>query len=210
MTTPAIAILRSERDRKAQELEQAKSVVRDLQQAVRSIDDALAVLTGQPIADVSTRPAGQEPLKIIIERVLTDRPGLAPSEISAALSALGRPTDVNTVLGTLARAKREGLVHKSGRVWYVGPSESNTEGVMSESEKASVHTEASQQIGDVAELEDHGAVASTQVEQRPISNRGNVGSSPTVSSPSPVAQGNVAGNQSLSGPTHRPPPWITR
>lgn len=37
------------------------------------------------------------------------------------------------------------------------------------------------EFGDVAELEDHGALRSTQVEQHLIRNRENAGSSPAVS-----------------------------
>lgn len=182
--------------------------MRDLQQAVRSIDEALAILTGVPLMETAPRAAGAEPLKVIIQRILTDKPGLAPADISAALKDLGRETNVNTVLGTLHRSKDEGMFHKRGRVWYAGAGESNADDVMPENEEAPDHSEALQKFGDVAELEDQGALNKSEVAQHPIRNRENVGSSPTVSSP--IAKGLMVSASPLSVSRNPQQPWFKR
>jgi hypothetical protein len=114
-------ILRAERDKKTAELERLVDAVREIKATIRDIDAALETLSGR-IEKHQTSPnaiAERRPLKFLIEDILKAIPGLSPRAISEKLADLGRPTDVNTVLGTLSRAKRDGLVLKRGRVWYV-------------------------------------------------------------------------------------------
>lgn len=187
---PAIAVLRAERDRLHRHLEEMLENVKRVRAHLRSFDEALLVLEGtnsEPAGDHAPHAPGYKPpLKVLVREILQEFPGQSPSEIADRLAHRGRQTDINTVLGTLSRARREGIIHKRGRVWFDGAGNGATDDVISdtdESEEAPGEPEASVNAGREAELEDHGALISTQVAQHPIANRESVGSKPTTSAP---------------------------
>jgi hypothetical protein len=138
----AIDILKAERDKKLLELEQAKAAVRELNQSVNQISDALNLLTGTASQEINSRSAAREPLKYLIRKILENKPGLNPHQISIELGSVGRQTDVNTVLGTLSRARQENLIYKTNRVWYA-QDESNKDTDATDKVEASAITEAS-------------------------------------------------------------------
>lgn len=204
MENVAVLILRAERDRKASDLEAANIAVRDLKAAIKSIDEAIATISGAPIPEANHKPRSSgESLKIVISRIVTDEPGLSPSDISDRLLAIGRGTDMNTILGTLSRAKKEGLIHKDGRVWFGGPENANTYDNPETKDPAEAGSQSN--AGHVAELE------VSPDAQHPIRNRENVGSSPTVSAPFHRSMSDLpASTNAPAAPTNpRVPPWMS-
>lgn len=128
--TAAVKILREERDKKASEIDALVARVRILKSDVKTLEDAIATLEDAlpaPVASTGPRASSFRSLKIEIADILAQAPGLSTQEIGNALIAIQRETDANTILGTLSRAKREGLVHKSGRVWFAGAGPQQTE-----------------------------------------------------------------------------------
>lgn len=207
MEHPAVQILRVEREKRAQELDALLHSVRDLKSAIRSIDEAIQMLSAgsgvPPLAAPNARPAAAAgTLKSIVAEILEERPGLGTTEIKSALADRGRETDVNTVLGTLSRARREGLIHKRGRVWFVGGGESNADVVSSEKTEAPADAEASSNVGSVAERsiapdsKSGGASGSSQAP---------VGSNPTTSAP--FVQRLLDSTSPLNVTIHPKPPW---
>ena len=114
----AIQILTVERARKQAELDALTVSAKALRAAIVDIDNAVAALGG-------VVPRGAISLKHVIAQILQEEPALSPAQIGKALEKIGRTTGVNTVLGTLSRARSEGIVRKVGRVWYASDAPSN-------------------------------------------------------------------------------------
>lgn len=117
MSNFPIAVLQETRERKQAEMAELTSKLRLLKTEIQALEQAIGAL-GANVSAAPVRDSGKEPLKLLIAKTLESRPGLNPAEIASALTEAGRPTDVNTVLGTLSRAKKEGLIRKEGRVWF--------------------------------------------------------------------------------------------
>ena len=148
--TSAINILRTERANKAAELDALQSKLRELRAIIRSIDDAIGILGGENRNDGAKNPtAYYPPLKIIVKNLLEEMPALSPSVIQSEIKKLGRETDINTILGTLSRARKERLVHKKGRVWFSGPDDADNS-FSNEKVKAPELSEAFEEIEDSA------------------------------------------------------------
>lgn len=201
----AISILQLERDRKTHELESVVLRAKELRAEIKSLEEAIAVLGGATVlstAPLSTNDSRRS-LKFEISDILSDSPGLTPSQIVEKLQLIGRPTDVNTVLGTLSRARKEGLVHKHDRGWFVGTSESNNNDVLFEKDEAPNDVGASENTGDVAERlnapasEAGGAVPGKSAP---------VGSNPTVSAP--IRRDLLSQASIPVGRSAPKPPWL--
>jgi hypothetical protein len=121
MSSAPIDILRQEKERKSLELASLIKRARALRAEIKAIEDGIEVLAGS-FGLAGTKAASGAPmaLKHLIANILTEKPGQAPAEISQALSEVGRTADVNTVLVTLSRARKEGIVHKVDKVWFAG------------------------------------------------------------------------------------------
>lgn len=209
---PAIAVLRAERDRLQRHLDEMLENVKHARAHLRSFDEALFVLEGSANGESSGdtaahAPGYKPPLKVLVREILQEFPGQSPTEIADRLALRGRLTDINTVLGTLSRARREGIIHKRGRVWFDGAGNAASDDVESddsESEEAPGSPEASVNAGREAELEDHGAVTSTQAAQHPTANRESVGSKPTTSAPTHRDREKFLAGSTLSNANRNP------
>lgn len=147
MTNPAIATLRTERDRKAAELDALLVSVKEIKTAIKAFDEALAVLGAAPSLTSqisSSETQGKRiPLKEIIVEILNVNPGLMTLQIQEELRNRGREADVNTILGTLSRMNRlDASIHKQGSGWFVGAGKIFDGDVSSESVRATAKAEA--------------------------------------------------------------------
>ena len=144
-----------------------------------SLADFLRKVEAGEVAGVPQTTGRPSPLADAILAFIVARPnGVQGGEVVAHLiddSRFSETTMKNAtgVYNVLARLVKRGDLEKDGRLYRP----------TMKKEKASVRTEASQEFGDVAELEDQGALNKSEVSQHPIRNRENVGSSPTVSAP---------------------------
>lgn len=186
MSNPAVVILQAEKAKKQAQLEEAVALSRGLRAEIKALEDAISVLGASSSAPLAITHSGRngshddgrpQPLKFVIAQILAEHPGLTPAELIDALGVRGRPTGLNTVLGTLSRARKEGLVYKSGRGWQVAACSADVSGVCVENKSGSGVPEPDQ-AGDVAErfiapeLESGGAFPEQTAP---------VGSNPTVS-----------------------------
>lgn len=153
---PAITVLLFERQKLSEKLEALLAETKELKVGIRAFDDAIATLEGlsgvNAVASAVERSSsGRVALKHIILEILEAKPGQGTQQIKSELAARGRDTDLNTILGTLSRMRRDdSSIHKHDGVWYAISGDKKHIDVnidASESEKASNEFEAFQEFG---------------------------------------------------------------
>ncbi|RWP58003.1 hypothetical protein [Mesorhizobium sp.] len=110
----AVQVLLTERENISASIEKMQADLKDAKVALRSIDDAIAHLTGAPAT--TARSEGPTLKELILEQLSVDR-DLTPLEIASALSASGRETSNTSVSSILSRLKADGLAEKAGDGW---------------------------------------------------------------------------------------------
>jgi hypothetical protein len=113
---PAVRVLEKEREVVASEIEDMQARLKEARHALRSIEDAIAMLTGAPAP--SMRSDGPTLKELILEHLTGDGPGKTPLEIANSLTAAGRETGNTTVSSILSRLKGEGAVEKRNDRWF--------------------------------------------------------------------------------------------
>ncbi|QND67083.1 hypothetical protein HB777_26260 [Mesorhizobium loti] len=116
MTRPshAVSILIAERGTLADRIEQLQSDLKEAKGNLRSLDEAIALLTGAPAP--SLRPDAPTLKDLILEQ-LDGIEGKTPLEIANAISAAGRDTSNTSVSSILSRLRADGLADKDGDKW---------------------------------------------------------------------------------------------
>jgi len=118
-------LIRAERDAIKAALAEAETRVREQRANLKAMEDALTVLTGEPL------PATSGPRAIFPSRKLKDlakeiihsaERGLKTTDILEELDRRERPTDLNSLLSTLSRLKTAKDAYKhADRHWYPYP-----------------------------------------------------------------------------------------
>lgn len=106
----ALEILKRERD-------EASENIRTLRTRIKDLDQAIAILEGQPAAGRAGKPSGD--LKLIVLNQLRGAGsfGATPKEIATSLTNEGRQTSDATVSSVLSRLKGEAKVANFGGRW---------------------------------------------------------------------------------------------
>lgn len=112
----AVDVLQREMEENGCLIEKTAETLKFAKAKQKSLEEALEVLTGQPIITPESGPTLKEQ---ILELLTPDGMGLAPVEIAAQLTESGRETGNTTVSSTLSRMKKEGVVVKRGGKWFL-------------------------------------------------------------------------------------------
>lgn len=137
MNNPAIMVLTHERDQTAAEIERLSDDLKEARAKLRSLDEAIATLTGQPAPE---RGRGTGPtLNEQVSEVLQEKPGKTPAEIADILTANGRETSNTTISSILSRMRKEGEVENRDGRWFLS----------AEIEKGSDESEPQSSLGPV-------------------------------------------------------------
>lgn len=94
-------------------LKEARAIVAALERGIRGPS---AYRKPKVRRDGPTEPAALT-LRDMALVIVSNAEGITAKEITAAV-ATGRDVGHNTVLGTLSRLKREGRIHKIGKMWW--------------------------------------------------------------------------------------------
>lgn len=133
---PAVAVLIAERSRVSEELDVLRTRMRDARATLKSLNDAIEVLSGN-VAEYDD--IGERTLKDLILRFLpTEGEGITPMEIADKINASGlrdRDTGNTTVSSILSRLKADGIAEKRANGWCLvvnedekGPDEFSSSG----------------------------------------------------------------------------------
>ena len=108
----AITILETQRNQLIAQIKQAEQTLRDQRASLRSIEDALNVLAGSaPPTYGAPKPKteiGKGTFKdLVVDVIVSRQSGISTTDILTELETRARPTDRNSLLSTLSRAKRD-------------------------------------------------------------------------------------------------------
>lgn len=117
-TNPAITVLTQERDETAAEIERLSERLKEARAKQRSLDEAIAVLTGQPVPERG-RATGPTLNELILSLLSSEGPGHSPAEIAESLTKGGRETTNTTVSSLLSRMKKEGQAENREGRWFL-------------------------------------------------------------------------------------------
>lgn len=112
---PAVWVLTQERDRASAELDRLQSEIKAVRYTLRSVEDAIAILTGQPAV---ARPEGVTLKELVMEQVRATADGMTPLEIANAITLSGRETSNTSVSSILSRLKKDEAVYQKGDRWH--------------------------------------------------------------------------------------------
>lgn len=162
ITNPAIEVLQRERDQVATAIDEMSDLLKDARAKQKSIDEALALLTGQPIPERGKSGGGPRLNDLILDTLKVDGMGQTPAEIAELLTESGRETANTTVSSMLSRMKKDGEAENRDGRWFLpnpqnsahitGPVASLPAGMFPQTNKApdAVASEASQVTEDVS------------------------------------------------------------
>jgi hypothetical protein len=138
MSNHALDALHTARDAAADSLKEAEALARELRQKIKDFDLAIQTLSGDQLdageagaGQPSPRSADSKSMKSMIVDFVNDAPKTVTAQevLDHLVHLKGRDTTMNSVLSTLSRVTREGLIASPNRgVWCsvqkkIGPAE---------------------------------------------------------------------------------------
>ncbi|WP_306025827.1 hypothetical protein [Oceaniradius stylonematis] len=117
-TNPAIAVLTQERDDTAASIETLTERLKEARAKQKSLDEAIAVLTGQPVPERG-RGSGPTLNDLIRDTLSADGMGHTPAEIADLLTRNGRETTNTTVSSILSRLRKDGQAENRDGRWFL-------------------------------------------------------------------------------------------
>ncbi|MBA3448641.1 MAG: hypothetical protein H0T56_13765 [Pseudaminobacter sp.] len=110
----AVQVLLTERETISASIEKMQAELKDAKSALKSVDEAIAHLTGAPAPNF--RQDGPTLKELILEQI-SEEGGKTPLEIAHAITTAGRETSNTSVSSILSRLRADKLVDKTGDRW---------------------------------------------------------------------------------------------